>query len=66
MLLAAVLTVGCAAGLFTTGLVVNPVFLTVEVLLQALISRVDTASAKGRAINERDFEDTVDMIRGDS
>ena len=47
---------------------VTPVFLTVDVLLHALMSKVDTASVKGRAINERGFEitigldDTVDMI----
>lgn len=43
---------------------VAPVFLTAEVLLQALISSVDTASVKGRAINERDFTNTLDMIIG--
>ena len=48
--------------------VLTPVFFTAEVLLQALMSKVDTASVKGKAISERGlvgivgFDDTVDMI----
>jgi hypothetical protein len=48
--------------LTTAELPVAPVFFTAEVLLQALISKVDTASVNGKAIKERDFDDTVDMI----
>ncbi len=43
-------------------LLVAPLFFTVEVLLHALMSKVDTASVNGNATNERDFDSTVDMI----
>ena len=58
------LTVGCAAGrLVTIGArLVAPLFFTADVLLQALMSKVDTASVNGKAINERVRDDTIDMI----
>lgn len=44
-------------------LLVAPLFFTIDVLLlQALISKVDTASVSGNAINEREFDSTVDMV----
>lgn len=46
----------------TDELLVVPLFVTVDVLLQALISNVDTASVNGNAINEREVDGTVDMI----
>ena len=56
-----------AGRLFTTDeLLVAPVFFTADVLLQALISKVDTASVNGKAINDWVFDDTVDMMIEDS
>ena len=46
----------------TDELLVAPLFFTADVLLHALISKVDTASVNGNAINERECDSTVDMI----
>ena len=46
----------------TIGLLATPVFFTVEVLLQALMSNVDTAKVRGRAIKERVRDDTIDIM----